>query len=80
MLENNEEKLQQPIVEEKTNAEAEKAVNEVENEVANEAEKADEKHEIPMLDYASMDLEVLVVELQKLLSTYQVLEILKLVK
>ena len=72
MLENNEEKLQQPIVEEKTNAEAEKAVNEVENEVANEAEKADEKHEIPMLDYASMDLEVLVVELQKLLSTYQV--------
>ena len=72
MLENNEEKLQQPIVEEKTNVEAEKAVNEVENEVANEAEKADEKHEIPMLDYASMDLEVLVVELQKLLSTYQV--------
>ena len=72
MLENNEEKLQQPIVEEKTNVEAEKAVNEVENEVANEAEKADEKHEIPMLDYALMDLEVLVVELQKLLSTYQV--------
>ena len=72
MLENNEEKLQQPIVEEKTNVEAEKAVNEVENEVANEAEKADEKHEIPMLDYALMDLEVLVVELQKLLSTNQV--------
>ena len=72
MLENNEEKLQQPIVEEKTNVEAEKAVNEVENEVANEAEKANEKHEIPMLDYALMDLEVLVVELQKLLSTNQV--------
>lgn len=74
MLENNEEKLQQPIIEESTevNKETESAVNEVENEVANEAEKADEKHEIPMLDYASMKLEDLVEELSKLIKTYQV--------
>ncbi|WP_272150275.1 DUF349 domain-containing protein [Tenacibaculum aiptasiae] len=74
MLENNEEKIEQPIVEDSTkvNKETESAVSEVENEVANEAEKADEKHEIPMPDYASMELEKLVEELTKLLKTYQV--------
>ncbi|WP_299159864.1 DUF349 domain-containing protein [uncultured Tenacibaculum sp.] len=74
MLENNEEKLQQPIIEESAEVikETESAVNEVENEVANEAEKADEKHEIPMLDYASMKQEELVEELSKLIKTYQV--------
>ena len=74
MLENNEEKLQQPITEVNTavKEETENAVNEVENEVANDAEKADEKHEIPMLDYTSMELDSLVEELRKLLASYQV--------
>ena len=74
MLENNEEKVENPITEEQNNAskETENAVNEVENEVANESEKADEKHEIPMLDYASMELEKLVDELKKLLKDHPV--------
>ncbi len=74
MLENNEEKSQQPTIEESTsvNAATENAVNEVENEVANEAEKAEEKHEIKMLDYASMELDSLVDELSKLLKGYPV--------
>lgn len=74
MLENNEEIIQEPtvqknsVIKEQTND----AVNEVENEVANEAEKAEEKHTIPMLDYAAMELELLVEELKKLLNNYQV--------
>lgn len=74
MLENNEEKSQQPTIEESTtvNTATENAVNEVENEVANEAEKAEEKHEIKMLDYASMELDSLVDELSKLLKGYPV--------
>ncbi len=74
MLENNEEKLQQPTIEESTsvNSETETAVNEVENEVANKAEKIEEKHEIKMLDYDSMELEKLVDELSKLLKTHPV--------
>ncbi|CAM1363846.1 conserved hypothetical protein [Tenacibaculum sediminilitoris] len=74
MLENNEEKVEKPITEEqgKTNEETENAVNEVENEVANESEKADEKHEIPLPDYASMELDKLVDELKKLLKNYPV--------
>ncbi|WP_299000737.1 DUF349 domain-containing protein [uncultured Tenacibaculum sp.] len=74
MLENNEEKVENPITEEQINAskETENAVNEIENEVANESEKADEKHEIPMLDYASMELEKLVDELKKLLKDHPV--------
>ncbi|CAM1339720.1 DUF349 domain-containing protein [Tenacibaculum aestuarii] len=74
MLENNEEKVENPVTEEQINAskETENAVNEVENEVANESEKADEKHEIPMLDYDSMELEKLVDELKKLLKDHPV--------
>ncbi|MEE4001876.1 DUF349 domain-containing protein [Tenacibaculum sp. FZY0031] len=74
MLENNEEKVEKPITEEqsKVSRETENAVNEVENEVANESEKADEKHEIPMLDYASMELEKLVDELKKLLKSHPI--------
>lgn len=74
MLENNEEKVENPITEEQNNAskETENAVNEVENEVASESEKVDEKHEIPMLDYASMELEKLVDELKKLLKDHPV--------
>ena len=69
MLENNEENVQQPIIEEKA---TDNAVNEIENEVANEAEKVDEKHEIPMLDYASMELEKLAEELEGLLKSHPV--------
>ncbi|CAM1347316.1 DUF349 domain-containing protein [Tenacibaculum insulae] len=71
MLENKEEKLQTPTTDVQT-VEIETAVSEVENEVANEAEKVDEKHEIPMLEYAKMELEALVEELKKLLTNYQV--------
>lgn len=70
MLENNEEKVEQT-----QNAEqqqVEQAVDAVENEVATDAEKDDEKHKIPMLDYTAMDLEKLVDELQKLLKAYPV--------
>ncbi|WP_370407694.1 DUF349 domain-containing protein [Tenacibaculum dicentrarchi] len=74
MLENNEKELQEPITEQviAEKAETEKAVNEVEIEVANEAEKVDEKHEIPMLDYATMELSTLVDELNKLLRGYEI--------
>ena len=70
MLENNEEKVEQT-----QNAEqqqVEQAVDAVENEVATDAEKDDEKHKIPMPDYTAMDLEKLVDELQKLLKAYPV--------
>ncbi|CAM1349653.1 DUF349 domain-containing protein [Tenacibaculum crassostreae] len=74
MLENNEEKVEKPKTEEqlKSSKETESAVNEVENEVANESEKADEKHEIPMLDYDSMELDKLVSELKSLLKNYPI--------
>lgn len=74
MLENNEEIIQEPTVQKNSviKEQTDDAVNEVENEVANEAEKAEEKHTIPMLDYAAMELELLVEELKKLLNNYQV--------
>ena len=73
MLENNEEKVEQTVnnqQEEQINVN--EAVDAVENEVANEAEKDDEKHDIPMLDYQSMELEKLVDELRKLLKNYPI--------
>ncbi|WP_233897764.1 DUF349 domain-containing protein [Tenacibaculum piscium] len=74
MLENNEKEVQEPIAAENTvvKVATEKAVNEVETQVANEAEKVDEKHEIPMLEYATMELDILVSELKKLLDNHQV--------
>lgn len=74
MLENNEEKVEKPKTEEqlKSSKETDSAVNEVENEVANESEKADEKHEIPMLDYDSMELDKLVSELKSLLKNHPI--------
>ncbi|WP_233898412.1 DUF349 domain-containing protein [Tenacibaculum piscium] len=74
MLENNEKEVQEPITAENTvvKVATEKAVNEVETQVANEAEKVDEKHEIPMLEYATMELDILVSELKKLLDNHQV--------
>ncbi|WP_075342021.1 DUF349 domain-containing protein [Tenacibaculum agarivorans] len=47
--------------------EVESAVNEVENMVAENSEKEEKKEEIPMLDYASMELEELVEQLKKLI-------------
>ncbi|CAL2104454.1 Chromosome segregation protein [Tenacibaculum sp. 190130A14a] len=69
MLENNEEKVN---IQQESQEKINDAVDVVENEVANAAEKDDEKHQIPMLDYASMELEKLVEELQKLLESYPV--------
>ena len=71
MLENKDEKIEEPTKNE-TITDAEKAVNEVENEVANESEKPVEKYEIPMLDYEAMDLEKLVSELKKLLKQHPI--------
>ncbi|MDY0781084.1 DUF349 domain-containing protein [Tenacibaculum sp. IB213877] len=76
MLENSEKN-----VEETTNNQNEAvnqndhAVNEVENEVAESSEKSAEKHEIPMLDYASMELEKLVDELKKLIKNNPIQQI-----
>lgn len=69
MLENNEEKVNN---QQESQEQINDAVDVVENEVANAAEKDDEKHQIPMLDYASMELEKLVEELEKLLKSYPV--------
>ncbi|WP_440881904.1 DUF349 domain-containing protein [Tenacibaculum sp. C7A-26P2] len=71
MLENKEEKIEEPTKNE-TITDAEKAVNEVENEVANESEKSVEKYEIPMLDYEAMELDKLVNELKKLLKQHPI--------
>ncbi len=73
MLENEEKKVEQiKNTESTTSNDIEKAVNEVEDQVAKEAEKADENHEIPMLDYTSMELDKMVEELKKLLKKYPV--------
>ncbi|CAL2084746.1 DUF349 domain-containing protein [Tenacibaculum sp. 190524A02b] len=71
MLENNQENLEQSTKEEIVTAnDTDKAVNDVEKELAQDAEKAEEKNEIPMLDYDAMDLQKLVDELSKLLKKY----------
>ena len=91
MLENSEEKTGKPVneaaetkVEEIVNEVAEtkveatetvEAIEAVEDKVAEDAEKAAEKHEIPMLDYESMELEKLVEELGKLLKNHPVQQI-----
>lgn len=62
-------------VEESKPDETAEAVEEVETKMAEEAEKAEEKNEIPMLDYASMDLEKLVGELTSLLKNNPVQQI-----
>ncbi|APG65010.1 chromosome segregation protein [Tenacibaculum todarodis] len=47
----------------------------IDNQVAEDAEKSDEKNEIPMLDYESMELEGLVEELEKLVKNNPVQQI-----
>ncbi len=49
-----------------------KAVEEIEEKVAEEAEKDAEKSSIPMLDYATMELEALADNLEKLLKEHQI--------
>jgi hypothetical protein len=72
MLENNDNSLEENTKEESQNqtkqetAQAETAVNEVENVVAENSEK-EENNEIPMKDYSGMELDVLVSELNSLL-------------
>jgi len=78
MLENNDNNTEDQLnktTESGTIVETAKVVDAIENEVAEEAEKADEKHQIPMLDYDAMELEQLVVELEKLIKNNPVQQI-----
>ena len=59
-----------PVNEDKSTTD--KAVEEIEENVAKDAEKDAEKNTIPMLDYESMDLEALVVELDSLLNSHPI--------
>ncbi|PQJ22904.1 DUF349 domain-containing protein [Tenacibaculum sp. SG-28] len=73
MLENNQENLKETNeVQKSPSQETQDAVNEVENQVAQSAENDDSKSQIPMLDYAAMELEQLAEELQKLLKSHPV--------
>jgi hypothetical protein len=49
-----------------------KAVEEIEEKVAEEAEKDEEKNAIPMLDYDKMELEALAEELEKLIKNHPI--------
>ena len=53
-------------------AATDKAVEEIEEKVAEEAEKDEEKNTIPMLDYENMELEALAEELEKLIKDFPV--------
>ncbi|TYP97554.1 uncharacterized protein DUF349 [Tenacibaculum adriaticum] len=78
MLENNDKSVEnksKSTVDSKITEETSKVVDAIENEVAEEAEKKDEKHEIPMLDFNSMELEKLVEELSKLIKNNPVQQI-----
>ncbi|WP_299625604.1 DUF349 domain-containing protein [uncultured Tenacibaculum sp.] len=77
MLENKDKSIEENSNEEVTNKETvseatQSAVNEVEDMVAENSEKDEKKEEIPMLDYDSMELEQLVVELRKLIKNHPV--------
>ena len=73
MLENNQENLKETNeVQKSPSQETQDAVNEVESQVAQSAENDDSKSQIPMLDYAAMELEQLAEELQKLLKSHPV--------
>ncbi len=78
MLENNDknvDKKDNELPTDATHENTDKAVNEVENVVAENSEKEKKKDEIPMLDYATMELEDLVKELGKTLKNYPVQQI-----
>ena len=78
MLETNDNQVEKQL-NETTNTntveETAKVVDAIESDVAKESEKADEKHNIPMLDYEAMELEKLVVELEKLIKNNPVQQI-----
>ncbi len=70
MLENNDNNVEENVkntLENQVSEETQTAVNEIEDVVAENSEKAEEADKIPMLDYASMELEQLVSELKKLI-------------
>lgn len=73
MLENHEESVDKTV--ETTVNETSEAVNAIETEVAENSEKAEEKNEIELLDYNSMELETLTDELEKLLKSHAVQQI-----
>jgi len=78
MLENDDNNIENQSSEATDNGkigETAKVVDAIENEVAEKAEKADEKHEIPMLEYEVMELDQLVVELSKLIKNNPVQQI-----
>ena len=78
MLENNDNNVENELnepVENNATTETTKVVDAIENEVAEKAEKVDEKHQIPMLDYDTMELEQLVTELDKLIKNNPVQQI-----
>jgi len=75
VVEEVEEKVAEVVIDEKSTTEI--AVEEIEEKVAEEAEKEAEKNSIPMLDYDSMELELLSVELEKLINGYPVQQLKK---
>lgn len=77
MLENSDKNVEETTSNEvnQVNQQTQTAVDEIENEVAESSEKAEEKNEIPMLDYATMELDKLVEELQKLIKNNPVQQI-----
>lgn len=78
MLENNDnttENQSDKTTEKAVTEEISKVVNEIENEVAENAEKETEKEEIPVLDYNTMELDELVIALEKLIQNNPVQQI-----
>ncbi len=74
-----EQELSTDTVEEKpteeTSEESKEAMDEVGNKVAEDAEKDEEKNEIPLKNYEDLDLEALTSELEKLIKNYPVQQI-----
>lgn len=58
-----------------TSEEEREAIEEVEAQVAKEAEKEEDKNDIPEVDYEVLDLDALVLELEKLIKNYPVQQI-----
>jgi hypothetical protein len=75
VVEEVEEEVAEVVIDEKSTTEI--AVEEIEEKVAEEAEKEAEKNSIPMLDYDSMELELLSVELEKLINGHPVQQLKK---
>ena len=63
--------------EEEVKADTDKAVEAIEEKVAEEAEKDEEKSSLPMLEYDNMELEPLADELEKLLKSFPIQQLKK---